>query len=181
MQGEEMPTIMSHAAVPVALAIGFGARRISKKLLLAGIVGSILPDIDVIGFHLGVAYGSDFAHRGFTHSLFFAACYASLGMVLARRLGATPVAAFLFLLVSTASHGVLDAFTNGGSGIAFLWPFSSERFFAPWRPIAVSPISIARFLSERGATVLSSEVLWIWLPLISVSVAVFAGRRHAAR
>ena len=42
------------------------------------------------------------------------------------------------LFVAMASHGVLDALTDGGRGVGFLIPFSSERFFFPWRPIPVS-------------------------------------------
>jgi len=30
-------------------------------------------------------------------------------------------------------HGLLDMITNGGKGVAFLWPFTSERFFFPAR------------------------------------------------
>lgn len=33
---------------------------------------AVLPDIDSIGFALGIPYGSLFGHRGLTHSLLFA-------------------------------------------------------------------------------------------------------------
>ena len=39
-----------------------------------------------------------------------------------------------------ASHGVLDALTDGGPGVAFLAPFDDTRYFFPWRPIRVSPL-----------------------------------------
>jgi inner membrane protein len=48
---------------------------------------------------------------------------------------------FFFLL--TASHGILDAFTNGGLVIALFSPFSNERYFFPWTPIEVSPNCLA--------------------------------------
>jgi inner membrane protein len=60
-----------------------------------------------------------------------------------------------------ASHGLLDAMTTGGLGVAFFAPFSAERYFFPWRPILVSPIGIERFLSPRGAAVLMSELQWV--------------------
>jgi inner membrane protein len=58
-----------------------------------------------------------------------------------------------------ASHGLLDALTDGGLGAALLWPFSDERFFAPWRPLPVAPIG-ARFWSGRGLAVLAVELCW---------------------
>jgi inner membrane protein len=56
----------------------------------------------------------------------------------------------LFLFVVTASHGVLDAMTNGGLGVAFFAPFTSARYFLPFRPVQVSPISLAAFFTHRG-------------------------------
>jgi inner membrane protein len=57
-----------------------------------------------------------------------------------------------FFLI-TASHGILDAFTNGGLGIALFSPFDNSRYFFPFRPIQVSPIG-AGFFSMRGLRVL---------------------------
>ena len=71
--------------------------------------------------------------------------------------------AALFLL--TASHGILDAFTNGGLGVALLSPFDNGRYFFPWTPIEVSPIGVRAFFSAWGLGVLKSELLWVWLPL----------------
>jgi hypothetical protein len=51
-----MPTIMTHAAVPLALAVGLGTRAVPPRLLAAGVVVAILPDADVVGFRLGVSY-----------------------------------------------------------------------------------------------------------------------------
>jgi inner membrane protein len=72
----------------------------------------------------------------------------------------------LYFFVLTTSHGVLDAFTNGGNGIALLSPITNERYFFPWTPIEVSPLGIRAFLSQRGLTVLKSELLWIWTPCL---------------
>lgn len=69
--------------------------------------------------------------------------------------------------------------TNGGLGVAFFWPFSAERFFAPIQVIQVSPIGISRFLSARGLAVVWSEFAWVWLPLIGASVTALAARRLA--
>jgi inner membrane protein len=173
-----MPTILSHPAVPLAIGFGLGSGIIPRRLLLAGVVASILPDLDVISFQFGVPYGSQLGHRGFSHSLVFALCVALLGALACRGLQARPRTSFLFLFVAAASHGVLDSFTNGGSGVAFLWPFSTERFFAPWRVIEVSPIGAARLFTARGVTVLTSELLWVWLPCAALAVALMAIRER---
>ena len=87
----------------------------------------------------------------------------------------------MFLFVAIASHGALDACPNGGLGVAFLrpWPWSRERFFAPeaLRVIEVSPIGLTRFLSARGVVVLESELRWIWLPALAVSLMLIGARR----
>ena len=43
-----MPTIISHAAVPLALGIGLGHKRIPAALLMSGVLASMLPDADVV-------------------------------------------------------------------------------------------------------------------------------------
>jgi inner membrane protein len=69
----------------------------------------------------------------------------------------------LYFVAITASHGVLDALTSGGPGVAFFAPFDSTRYFFPWRPIPVSPLA-SRFFSEWGWRVFSAELALIWLP-----------------
>ncbi|HEU5092745.1 MAG TPA: hypothetical protein VFT30_08670, partial [Nitrospira sp.] len=64
-------------------------------------------------------------------------------------------------------HGVLDALTDGGLGVAFFSPFNTSRFFFAARPVAVSPIGISSFFSEDAFHVLTSEVKWIWIPTIA--------------
>src|ERR1017187_8073225 len=126
-----MPTILTHPAIPLAIGLGLGSNIIPRRLLVAGVVASIVPDFDVLGFQLGVPYGSAFGHRGFTHSLAFAFGLAILGSLAWRWLRASAGVTFLFLFADAASYGVLDSFTNGGSGVAFLWPWSAERVFSP--------------------------------------------------
>jgi inner membrane protein len=130
----------------------------------------VLPDVDSLGFAAGIPYGHTFGHRGFTHSLFFAACAALLSAPFAKRLGASPVATAAFVFVSMASHGLLDALTTGGLGVAFASPFSNERYFLPWRVILVSPIGVGPFFSRRGLEVVKSEILWIWTPSAVLAV-----------
>lgn len=176
-----MPTVLTHPAVPIALALGLGRKLVSKRLLFAGVVASAAPDLDVVAFRLGIPYAAEFGHRGFSHSVLFAFMLALAGACLCRWLNSTFRRSFLFLFVATVSHGILDAFTNGGLGVAFLWPWSGERFFAPAQVIEVAPLGLSRFLSAKGAAVLRSEFLWVWLPFIGGAVILAASRRTVAR
>jgi inner membrane protein len=69
--------------------------------------------------------------------------------------------------------------TNGGSGVAFFAPFHHQRYFLPWRPIHVSPITLSGFFSARGVRVLHSELRWIWMPAAGVAIFMTLLRRLA--
>ena len=156
-----MPTIFTHPAVALALTPFFRGALPGKRWIVAGAMLTVLPDFDTIGFRFGVEYGDLLGHRGLTHSLAFAAAVAGgLALFARRRRGSL----FLYLFLCTASHGLLDAFTDGGLGVAFFAPFDDTRYFFPWRPIEVSPIGLARFLGPRALDVLLSEVLWVLAP-----------------
>src|SRR5262245_55722911 len=174
-----MASVLSHPAVPLALSVALGPDRVPPALTAAACAASVLPDIDAVGFAAGVPYGHLFGHRGFTHSLFFALATALFCSLFAERLGTSPLTAFLAVFAAAASHGLLDALTTGGMGVAFFSPFSNRRFFLPWHVILVSPIGVSRFLSERGLRVLRSEFLWIWLPSLAVAMLGFLIRRLA--
>lgn len=169
-----MPTIISHAAVPLAIRAGLGRRRVPPALLLAGVAASMLPDADVILFRFGAAYDSAWAHRGFSHSIGFAIMLGILAAALLRR-ALPPALAFGFVACSAASHGLLDMLTNGGHGVAILWPATDHRYFFDWRPIQVSPLAANRFFA-RVASIAETELLWIWTPAAIVALALRANR-----
>ena len=175
-----MASAISHAVAALGIGAFFYPPQTPKRVWVAGALCSMLPDIDVIGFRFGVSYGDFWGHCGFTHSLLFAALVAgavtaALATSQAGRIGRLPLFCYLFL--ATASHGVLDAMTDGGLGVAFFSPFDNQRYFLPWRPIRVSPISVTRFFTPRGLAVLESEFLWIWIPAIVLGTAAFLLRR----
>lgn len=163
-----MSTILSHPAIPLAIGLGLGARIVPPRLLAAGIAGSMVPDLDVY-------FPTDhplLEHRGITHSFVFAVFCGLLAGVFAHRLRAAPFVAFVFVAISTASHGFIDAWTTGGAGILLLWPYSDARYFMPLQFILVPPLGIGPFFSTYGLHVLWSELKWIWLPAVVLGIGV---------
>lgn len=166
-----MASVLSHPAVPLAVAVALGPTRVPPALTAAACAASALPDIDALGFLAGIPYGHPLGHRGFTHSIVFALLVGAAAALFYRPLRASPLAAFAIVFLATASHGVLDAMTTGGLGVAFFSPFSNRRYFFPCRVLVVSPIGVAPFFSSWGLRVLRSELLWIWLPCAVVAAA----------
>ena len=165
-----MASAFSHVIVAVAMGRAFRNENLRGRELGLGAFCSVLPDLDVIGFPLGIQYGDLWGHRGMTHSVLFAALLA--GILVALWYRARPAIAmtglFFYFFLCTASHGVLDAMTDGGLGVAFFSPFDTTRYFFPVRPVVVSPIGIGEFFSEYGVRVLASEAVWIGLPALAL-------------
>ena len=178
-----MPSVLSHAIVATAIGKVAEPKQPPWWYWALGAAVSAAPDLDVIGFRFGIRYGDVLGHRGFTHSLLFAALLAGLiTFALAGQQRISSGRLFCFLFLATASHGLLDAMTNGGLGVAFFSPFSNARYFFPFRPIQVSPIGVGRFFSARGLAVAESEALWLWIPsaLVFALKTVLRGRSHRA-
>ena len=108
------------------VAVGFAAARIHTPrgaewrvhvaafVLLAGL--SLMPDVDVVSFALRIPYEAPWGHRGATHSLafalFFGVAWGGLFPLAGRRRATT----MLTVSLVVASHGLLDALTDGGLG-----------------------------------------------------------------
>ncbi|MFC7422039.1 metal-dependent hydrolase [Iodobacter arcticus] len=144
----------------------------SSSLLKVGMLLSILPDLDVIAFRLGIPYASQWGHRGFTHSISTALLMALFCTLFYKKLNSNKLSVFIFSFISMVSHPLLDALTDGGLGVALLWPFSFERFFLPWRIISVSPIG-SSFFSVRGLLVIQSEFVTVCLPAIIFGLCIY--------
>jgi inner membrane protein len=173
-------SIFSHAVAALGVSACFYRPATPKRVWVVGAACSVIPDLDVVGFRFGIHYGDFWGHRGFTHSLLFAALLASAVVFIGFRRGLPDLARFplwVYFFLATASHGFLDAMTDGGLGIAFFSPFNNHRYFLPWTPIRVSPIGLGRFFSQRGLEVLQSELLWIWLPASVLVIAAWILRR----
>lgn len=162
-----MPSAFSHAVAGLGIAACFYGREVPASVFALGAVCAVLPDIDVAGFSFGIRYGSIWGHRGFTHSLVFAAALAGAIVLLGFRdgmPGLPPGRMWLFLFLATISHSLLDALTNGGMGVALFAPFDNRRFFFPVRPIEVASFGVSWLFTQRGAAVIANELKWVWLP-----------------
>jgi len=156
---------VGHIAVGMAAARAYDRDRPprwSSMALWSAL--SLLPDIDVVGFLRGVPYGAPWGHRGATHSLTLAIAGGVAAGVAARLFKRQALRTAAFVAVVIASHGLLDAMTDGGLGAALLWPFGLTRYFGPWRPIPVAPIGL-EFFTTDGATVALIE-LALFSPLL---------------
>lgn len=166
-----MASAFGHAVVSATFTHLGQRSKTPLKVWLYSIVLGILPDADSIGFKLGIPYSSIYGHRGLTHSLFFSLGIAMLatGIVFSR--SSQKLRIFFILFASAASHGLIDAMTNGGMGVGFFIPFDNTRYFLPFRPIEVSPISISHFF-DQAQRILVNEFYWLGVPCITLIAAL---------
>jgi inner membrane protein len=157
---------LGHIALGAAASRIYGAATVERPSFAAVAFWSalsFLPDADVVGFSLGVAYGDEWGHRGATHSFVFALAIGVAVGIAARLTRRSALRTGVIATLVVASHPVLDILTDGGLGCALFWPFDDTRYFAPWRPIPVAPIGLA-FFSSFGFIVALREVV-IFAPL----------------
>ena len=163
-----MPTIVSHSL------IGIFASKIFKisnkpKFWVLSIICPALPDIDMIGYYLGIPYDHLFGHRGISHSIFFALLIGFVVYFLFFRKEnlsrSKSLIIFIYFSFITMSHGLLDMLTDATHGIPFFAPLDNTRYFFPYRPINAPSLDVEYFLREQLLEVLVGEVI-----LISISV-----------
>jgi inner membrane protein len=144
---------VASAFPPAVAALSMGAcfyqPQIPKRVWLAGVAWSVLPDLDVIGFRFGIRY-SDFWGASRIHAFVgFRRSSGGCGRdcdVPAWSIWDWEIFPVRLLPSCNRQPRVLDAMTNGGLGVAFFSPFDNRRYFLPWRPI--------RVFTNRGYTVL---------------------------
>jgi len=110
-----------------------GLNRDTKKWgTIAGVIGSIFPDVDGI---LGIFLGSEFMikyHRGMTNSLFFTIPISLLFAWLFVRFSRIKKfwTFFLIFVIEILAHTFMDLITSFGTMI--LIPLSNSRFSLDW-------------------------------------------------
>jgi inner membrane protein len=180
-----MPLTTTHALVPLAGAIIFAKKPVSWRLVAASTFAAAAPDLDLVtnpiwGAPWGLPTASIYAHRGAAHSLFTALLAGLIAAIFHKGLRARPLTAGVAVGSAMASHGLLDMFTDFGSPVAYLWPVSSVRLNADWRPIHSSPVILGHLRTEFLER--QSYELWhLILPMFAIALALRFARTLSAR
>lgn len=165
-----------HFAPAVALAVALGPRRVGWRLMLAGAVCGVMPDLDFLSVMMGFdRYSGTYGHRGFTHSLGFALLIGLVGALWPAGSWRRRAGRGAFLALCTASHPLLDSLFNVHICSAWYWPLDGQRHCFGWRPIP------ARGLYMFSQEWLLMELRWIGVPLLVLANVGMLLRHLGAR
>lgn len=168
----------THALLPLAGALAFAERPIAWRLFIAASIAAAAPDVDGVVAHFWhTSPMSIWSHRGATHSLAVALVAGLLAAFFHRQLRASRLMAGVIITAAMASHGLLDMMTDAGRPVAYLWPLSSVRLFADWRPIhSGGPVHLAT-LGSLGIARLGNDFWQLIVPMFALALVIRGGRR----
>ena len=159
-----MASLFTHALVGTALGqAGISDWRKDWRFWCLVIVCSILPDIDSIGFLMGVPYGNLWGHRGMTHSLVFSRspCALPLGML---QQSVSPASGSSRVLLFRG-----DGFARRSGchdqrriGCRLLLSLQSATLLLFVAADSCLSHRLTRFFTNRGLRIYASEILWVW-------------------
>lgn len=190
-KGDPMPSLghiafglaaTPHACLPRANAKPPTTKQIWVTAIILASV-SYAPDLDVIGFMVGIPYEHIWGHRGATHSIGWSLLVGGVGTAIIRLsgrswgllAGLSIWRLFLLLAGLTLSHALLDMMTTGGLGVALFWPVDHGRYFLPWQFIPVAKIGLA--IDAYQLKVFAKELL-IFAPCLLYAYTQLRSRRH---
>ncbi len=165
---------LTHSVFGVACAIAGTRQKISRRAAaLAGLVGGLLPDADVLlRSRVDPLFNIEY-HRHFTHSFAFLPVIALLGAGIAAmilKLFKRPVPWQVLLwpaLLGGLSHLFCDAWTSYGTRL--WWPFASTRVSLDWisviDPLFTIPLCACVALAVRYASRRAAAVGLAWAAL----------------
>ena len=167
-----MASPWAHALAGAAVGAFYQDPRHRPRVMALAAVCAVAPDLDLIGWPLGISPLTLLGHRGLSHSLVFAVVLGGIAALALRPPVTTRerVVAAVILMVATATHSLIDALTTyAPTGPAFWAPFSNQRYRFPWTP-----------LSGAGGlhTDFGREALYVCLPALMVIVAIEWWRRR---
>lgn len=165
---------VSHGIAGSVFSRALTDRPTARAALLLGLVGAMLPDIDIVFLNTRIDYIR--GHRGWTHTLVLLPVFAIALAVLAKLVyryarHARLSVLFLFAAVGVATHLAFDWITS--FGIMFLIPFTRHRFALDWvfilDPYFTGIVSVSllattifrpkgRFLSSFGVLLLGAYI-----------------------
>lgn len=139
---------VTHGIAGSVFARTLTERPAARAALVLGLVGSMLPDIDILFTHDKIDYLRN--HRGWTHAFvllpLFALALALLARLVYRYARHVPIRTlFLFSAIGIASHIAFDWITSFGT--MFWLPFTRRRYALDWvfilDPIFTAIVSIS--------------------------------------
>ncbi|GLH72793.1 hydrolase [Geothrix limicola] len=166
-----MSSLFGHALAGLAISAATTQSRPPRRTWALAMACAVAPDLDWFTDFLGFADHSSLSHRGLSHSLLAALLIAAAAMLLGFRDQLRSPRHWACMLMAAFSHGLLDACTFGGTGVAFLLPFSAARFVCVWQPIFVSPIPLSGKLLDWLLFSLGTELVWIGIPAALIFAA----------
>jgi len=172
-----LPSIFSHALAGYTIGSALDPGGPTRRTRVLAVICAVAPDLDWFTEFLDPQDRFGLSHRGILHSLLSACIITGLAMLLGNRPQLRQLRPWVCLGAATFSHSVMDAFTFGGTGVAFLEPFSKARFVSAWQPIFVSPIPLSDSLAEWLLFSLGTELIFIGLPALLVLLALRRLRR----
>lgn len=161
-----MPSTFGHAVAGLAITAVFHGEKLPRRTWAIAACCATAPDLDWFVSLLNMHRGHVLNHRGVAHSLFAALVIATLAFFLAYRKDQRRWAVWLCLTIATLSHGLLDALTSGGVGVALFMPFSETRWACLWQPGQVAPLPLGREHTWYFLRSLWTELFWIGLPAL---------------
>jgi inner membrane protein len=171
---------LTHIALGACIGEAFAGKTVGKKAMLWGILAQSIPDIDFLAAMWLDTSSNLLAHRGFTHSILFAAILTPFLALAAEKWHRPHNISFLkwtaFFASTILSHILLDAFNNYGVGwfepfnhyrISFNILYVADPFFSVAPGLACLFLLFARKKRIRG-------ILWKSGLLISFLYLIYA-------
>ena len=163
-----MPSLLGHAVAGLAITHTFSRARLPRRTWVLAPLLAVAPDLDWFVSFLDFHKNHILNHRGVAHCLFGAVLLATFTLLIAFRRNQRGGQLWLCLTLAALSHGLMDACTAGGVGVALFMPFSDSRWACIWQPIHVAPLPLGREDCYLFLASLRTEAFWIGLPALAL-------------
>lgn len=171
---------ITHGLIGVALSTLSGhTLQLNDPVVLGCTLGAMLPDIDIIAHRKG-RLNYLLKHRGASHSLI---ALTGMALCLSTALyyvfpSTTWTTVFLFTLLGTMSHGVMDLFNSFGAEL--LWPFSRKKITIDMIMLT-DPVVLGAFIVSFIISLTTPDFAEISSVTALLLSALYLGYRHLGR
>jgi inner membrane protein len=163
-----MPSLLGHAVAGLAITHSFSRARLPRRIWILAPLCAVAPDLDWFVSFLDYHKNHILNHRGVAHSLPGALLIAAAMLLIGFPRDQRRAQVWLCLTLAALSHGLMDACTAGGVGVALFMPFSDSRWSCLWQPIHVAPLPLGREDAYLFLLSLRAEAFWIGLPALAL-------------